>query len=238
MVPPPVELDESEAEPNEAYQASDLAENGSAPDLFSLPATQSRPFGGGTVEMTRTALYTIGGLIVGVAVLAFLLGWSFGSEMGTQRQSVNSSPRTVSGQIHYATKQGRKASDSEAVVIAWPTSRKPDEKLDVAGLRPNVAPAKVPKSTVHAIRSLGGDFARTDRNGVYELELPAAGEYYLLVISNHVSRPAGQQPTTVEVIEIGQFVTKATELLSVNDYVWSKQIVAKPTTFNHVFGAE
>lgn len=199
-------------------------------------AGQLRPGISDTVHMTRTALYFIGGLIAAVAIISFLVGWSFGSNMVPVAQQVTT--RTVRGHVHFTTRRGQQAADSESVAIAFPVSRKPDEKLQSAEIRPDVAPGSVSQAVVQAIRSLGGDYARTDRDGGYQLQLGQSGPYYLLIISNHVARPVEQQPTTKEVVELGQFVTRATELLSGNAYSWEKQMIMKSIEHNHVFENE
>ena len=231
LVPPPSEFEQQqEPKQSESYQPDAALDNDLAP--------HSMPYTSGTVELTRTAIYTVGGLIAGVAIVAFLLGWSFGSELSGQKQvSSQPSTRRVSGRIAYLTNRGKTAPDSEAVVVAFPTNRKPDEKFDPIAMRPDVAPANVPASLLSAVRTLGGDFRRTDRNGTYQLELSNPGEYFILIISNHHSR-GNRQPSTLEVVEIGQFVPLATELLKNNDYVWAKHIVAKPLMLDHVFTDE
>lgn len=191
----------------------------------------------GHLELSRPAIYTIGGLLAGIAILAFLLGWAFGSRFSTsQRASVSSSP-TLDGRISYLTQRGKHAPDTESVVIAFSTTRKPDEKMPAGELRPDIPAADVATTTRSTVRAWGGDFARCDRSGAYEIEVDKPGEYYLLVISNHRSRDADRPLTTREVVEIGQFVTRATELLQDNDFVWTKQVIGPSTTFDHLFGA-
>ena len=191
------------------------------------------------IELSRLAIYTIGGLIAGVAIISFLLGWSFGNQWSTRTsKSGQSASRKISGHIAYLTHRGKRAADSEAVVAAFPTDRRPDEKMNAADLRPDVMPADFNPATLNAIRALGGDFARTDRRGAYEIEVSNPGKYYLLVISSHRSRRNGRQPTTREVVEIGQYVTRATELLKDNDYIWSKQFISKSLDYDHLFGNE
>lgn len=242
LVPPPPEFEQSLAEQDspdsqpESYQPSDIAEND--PAMFETMVPPTAPFGGGTVELSRTAIYTVGGLLAGVAIVAFLLGWSFGSELSTHKQAANQpSAKRISGRITYVTNRGKNVPDTEAVVVAFPTKRKPDEKIAPAMMRPEISPANVPTNLLNAIRTLGGDFARTDRNGTYELEVSHPGEYFILVVSNHRSR-GSRQPTTREIVEIGQFVTRATELLEGNDYVWSKRIVTQSLSYDYTFSGE
>ena len=192
---------------------------------------------GGTVEITRVALYSVGGLIVGVAIVAFLLGWSLGGQFGGAPADSRSIARSISGTLHYTTRRGGIAADSEAVVAAFPVQHRPDEKLEPMLFRPNVAPSEVPSERIQVIRSWGGDFARTDGNGGFELRLPGPGEYFLLLISNHSKRSHDHPITSTEAVEIGRYV-RATEAIEANDFVWRKQLITQSISIEHVFGRE
>jgi len=222
---------------SEEYQDSNPIQN--APHSRQSPNKSLSPFGG-TLEITRAALYSIGGLIAGVALVAFLLGWSMGRESRFQESpSVGGGTwQRVSGRISFLTQQGKTVADAESVVIVLPANREPDEKFDYTSLRPNVAPTNVPTTLLQAMRTLGGGYTRVDRNGTYDLELPSAGEYYILIISSHETRPSSRQPSTTDVTEMSKFFKGPLDLIAKNDFVWSKRLVKRTLTVNHVFGAE
>ncbi len=220
----------------EEYQPSTATQNvaASEPGTRKNPDTLSRP-----LHISRTAFYSIGGLIVGTAIVAFLLGWTMGRETRFHESPAvgGGTWHRVSGRISFLTQRGKSAADAESVVVALPANRKPDEKFDSSVLRPEIAPNNVPTPLLQAIRAFGGGYTRVDRNGTYDLELPSAGEYYILVISNHATRPASRQPSTPEIVEMGRFFTRASELIAKNDFIWSKRLVKRTLSVNHVFGA-
>lgn len=190
-----------------------------------------------SVSITRMALYSIGGLIIGVGILSFLLGWAMGTGSAMQRHSVaaaNANHR-IRGRLSYQTENGRTAADSEAVVVALPVGQKPDEKLAIETLRPDVAPPAKGDPTVQAIRSLGGDFARTNRTGDFELQVSGGGEYYLLLISNHQARREDSPPTTKEIVEVGSYFKPGDDLLGKNDFVWLKEVIGSDKQISHEF---
>lgn len=190
------------------------------------------------VPVTRAALYFIGGLILGVGIISFVLGWAMGSSL-VQPQlaaAANSTRHTISGQITYQTSNGRIAADTESVVIALPKGQRPDEKFAITTLRPET-PQNLPRDPVYqAIRSLGGDMTRTNRTGDFELVVPSPGDYYVLMISAHHARDRDQPPTTKEIVELGYYFQNANELLGNNDFWWTEQLVRTSKTLDRLFG--
>ena len=220
VVPAPLSLDTTAADENEV-----IGTPTADPDSYAARAGSAEPLAVGAgwgsseswnvpISVTRMALCTLGGVIVGVAIVAFLLGWAMGRE--TAYKHAAAAPgglHRVLGRISYATSRGEMAADSESVVIALPTSRKPDEKLEISTLRPDVASPPALDPSVQAIRAIGGDYARTDRTGGFDLELSEAGEYFLLVISSHLARPSSEPPTTTEIVELGRYFKQPDMLL-------------------------
>lgn len=188
------------------------------------------------VPVTRMALYSIGGLIVGVSIVSFLLGWAMGrATVHNQLAGAPSGSYQIHGRISYATNRGRTVADSESVVIALPVNQKPDEKFEISALRPDVPPPTAQHPTLQAIRSMGGDFARTNRLGDFRLEIPAPGEYFLLVVSSHLPRSESEPPTTKEIVQLGQYFKQADALLGKNDFVWSKELIRSEKRFDYRF---
>lgn len=193
-----------------------------------------------TVPVTRFALYSIGGLILGVAVVSFLLGWAMGQ--GSVRNQLGAvataKKHRIYGRVSFTTESGRSAPDTETVVIALPRRKKPDEKLIVNSLRPDVPPPNRQDPTVRGIREIGGDVVRTDASGEYELEVNEPGEYYLLILSSHVTRAANRPPMTDEIVALGQYFKQTLDLLGKNDFVWRKHLVRTDKQYDHSFSNE
>ncbi len=170
-----------------------------------------------------------------VAIAAFILGVFFERASNGTRGAHLISPRSVTGRVAYRTELGALAGDSEAVVIVVPTDHRPDEKLDVAALRPEAPPPGETHPTIAKLRSIGGDFARAGPDGDFALEVPNAGKYFVLMISGHLPRPAGQQPTNQELAQIARYFVPADELLGMNAYRWSEELVRDNVKLSHTF---
>lgn len=226
-------------------------EIGNADDSVDLMVSQSPPVAAATsdnglhtwdssVAVSRTALYSIGGLIVGVGVVAFLLGWSMGSSVAMQTQAIQSLNQRfqIFGRLTYETSRGRVAPDTESVVIVFPMGKRPDEKFTIDAIRPEAVPPTSQHPVVQGIRALGGDFARTNRTGDYSLQVPGSGRYYVLMISGHQIRPSGQSPTTKEIVELGHYFRQADLLIGQHKYVWLSEQVLSDRQIDHFFSAE
>lgn len=216
----------------------------SAPDVVDAPSYEGRyqetfdppnDLWRGPISVSRAVLYAIGGLIVGVAVCSFLLGWGMAQTTGPMQFGGTNSHR-IHGRVNYATGGGRLVPDTQSVVIVLPRRKKPDEKFSVESIRPDKVVANGQDPTVMGIRAIGGDFALTDPDGDYELEVNESGEYYLLILSSHLARSADRPPLTTEIVELGQYFRQANALLGKNDYVWIKHIVRADKQYDTTFG--
>lgn len=232
----PPALSQNDALASSSFSPVDSAESS---DLWSSQEQRLADPETTTVALSRMAIYSIGLLIVGVALISFLLGWSFGYELTThQIASERSAQLRISGRINYVTNRGKMAADSQAIVAVFPVGVRPDEKLDPTHFRPEFVATQTNAVSWVALQSLGGGIAKTDRNGVYDIPSLEPAEYFVLIVSNHRSRRNGRQPTTREVVEIGRYVSRATELLQENDYLWSKQRITQSLEVDHLFADE
>ena len=180
-------------------------------------------------------LYGLGALIVFVAIAAFSIGLLMGRYSRGELASVADAPVRITGRLTYMTTTGEVAGDSEAVVIVVPVGRQPDEKLEIAPLRPDAPPPDPQHPTLVEIRSVGGDFARAEPNGEFSVAVPRAGEYFVLLLSSHARRQDEQTPTTMEIAQIARYFKPADALLGANSYRWSKETVLADTQINHLF---
>ncbi len=206
-----------------------------------VPSSEHGPHAwGASVTVSRMALYSIGGLIVGVGVVAFLLGWSMGNTVAMQTQAIKSLNERfqISGRLTYETSRGRVVPDTESVVIVLPMDKRPDEKFTIDAIRPEAVPPSAQHPVVQGIRALGGDFARTNRTGDYSLQVPGSGRYYVLMISSHQTRPSGQSPTTKEIVELGHYFRQGDQLLGQHEYVWLSEQIAADRQIDRFFSAD
>lgn len=187
------------------------------------------------VQISRTVLYVIGGLIVFVGLGSFLLGWGMARSLAPV-QIKQPTRHRVHGNVKYLTRRGQLAPDTQSVVVAVPRRKLPDQKFSPETLRPeNLSFRNTQDPAVLGIRSLGGDVAITDELGEYELEVSEAGEYFVLILSSHVALPSNKRAISTEIVELGQYFRQADKLLGRNEYVWAKHFIRKAKQIDKVF---
>lgn len=94
----------------------------------------------------------------------------------------------ITGRVTYVSEAGDTRPDDGSHIIALPKARGGTVKLDVAGFMVGSGGVDF-QVAVAALNALGGDLVTADENGDYAIHLDEAGEYQLLVISRHQSRP-------------------------------------------------
>jgi DNA-directed RNA polymerase subunit M/transcription elongation factor TFIIS len=191
------------------------------------------------VSIPRNILYFQGILLAVVAIVAFVFGVLVGGGSSPRETvQVEARPCTVAGHVHYLTRNGAEIPDEGTVVIVVPKNQQPssEQRGPVEGLRPSDPLPHENHPALRAIRMLGGAYTRVDANGAYDLRLPAAGEYFVLVLSGNRYREANEDPVRADLAEIGGYFLPATELLGNKRYEWkSVQVRADQTLDNVVF---
>jgi hypothetical protein len=188
------------------------------------------------VSVPRYLLYAQGVLLIIVAISAFVVGILFGRTfVDFQREEPGQRPRRITGTVHYRTQEGAVQADSEAVIIAVPGDRRPDEKLGFQSLRPDDPPPGSTHPAIVSIRGWGGDYARTGPAGNFVLEVPRAGSYFVLLLSGHAARPAREVPPHRHLAEIARYFVPADQLLGDNAYAWFDQRILRDTKIDHTF---
>ncbi len=93
----------------------------------------------------------------------------------------------VRGRITYKTEQQSTRPDKGARVIVLPESRDGEARIPHVGFRGGDTPFnfKVAEAALHV---LGGDAAIVNDKGEYEINLPEAGRYHIVIISHFQSR--------------------------------------------------
>lgn len=115
------------------------------------------------------------------------------------------------GRITYRTEEGERKADRGARVIVLPIERKGTAKLSVAGLHSGDA-AEDQLFAASGIRTLGGDVSTTDESGEFEIKLPSSGQFYILAMSNSVSRGEATDASAVEEA-LARYFERPTQLL-------------------------
>lgn len=91
------------------------------------------------------------------------------------------------GRITFRSDSGERKPDQGASVIVLPVERQGTARLPASGWRSSDADEDQ-RMARSAIRAIGGDAVITDESGEFEIRLPGAGQFYLLALSNSLSR--------------------------------------------------
>lgn len=101
------------------------------------------------------------------------------------------------GRLTFRTDEGERKADRGARVIVLPVERKGTARLSVTGLH-SEDEEEDQQFAATGIRTLGGDVAITNDSGEFEIQLPGSGQYYILAMSNSVSRDESVDASDVE----------------------------------------
>lgn len=91
------------------------------------------------------------------------------------------------GRLTFRTDDGDRKADRGARIIVLPVERTGTAKLSVTGLRSGDQ-TEDQQFAEAGIRTLGGDVATTTGSGEFEIKLPGSGQFYILALSNSLSR--------------------------------------------------
>lgn len=159
--------------------------------------------------------------LLGVATVIFAIGFWIGrltalpfSAALTAGQSDQSAPAAESpappmtaaqdtqhnafrGRITFRTESGERKPDSGATVIVLPVEREGTARLPNSGWRAGDMPEDQ-RLAQAAIRTLGGDATIANDSGEFEIELSGAGQFFILAMSNSLSRESDSGGADVE----------------------------------------
>lgn len=199
------------------------------------PYAEDVPVDPTKVAVPRRVLYIQGVLLGAVAVACFALGVVVGlSSSGGGSGADGPQPCLLKGTIALGNGADNTRPDEGAVAIVVPQGVHPEQKAEIEGLRPQDPPPDEDHPSLRAIQSIGGDYARADVDGAFQLRVPDTGEYYLLVISANRVASGDDQPKNV-LAQIGRFFALAPDLFGGNDYRWQQETVRRDRELNVVF---
>lgn len=189
------------------------------------------------VSIPRGILYFQGILLALVAIVAFVFGILVGGGgPAPEPEQVVARPCNVAGHVRYLTQNGAEIPDEGTVVIIVPQDQQPSaaQRAPIEGLRPTDPLPQDNHPALRAIRMLGGAYTRTDENGAFDLRLPAAGQYFVLVLSRNRKRDPNDDPVRADLAQIGGYFLPATELLGDHRYQWTSVLVRADQTLSDV----
>jgi len=188
------------------------------------------------VAVSRRVLYAQGILLGLVALGSFALGVFVGIDNTAKTSDADAVPQpcVLRGRVVVQNNGGEPTADIGAVAIVLPRDVRPEQKVDIAGLRPQDPPSEDEQGRLRSIRDIGGDYARTDEEGRFQLTVPDRGNYFLLVISASASSPEDDQPKTV-LAQIGRFFQLTPNLFEGHAYRWQEETIRRNRELNIVF---
>jgi hypothetical protein len=188
------------------------------------------------IAVPRSILYLQGGLLALVAVACFGLGVLFGTITGTRTEPQVHVPRpcVVAGTVVTRDSRGGDEPDDGAVVLIVPQNARPDERVNVEGLRPGDPMPDRDHPSLRAFTALGGDYTRTDAQGHFRLRVPDTGEYFLLVVSHRAKRTGDEPLNRTHIAQIGGYVIPAAQLIGEQRYRWQTDRIDRDATLNIV----
>src|SRR5262245_53966413 len=176
------------------------------------------------IVVPRYILYLQGGLIAGVALLAFAIGMMMGATCVPPTGPVETSSH-VTGSVMYASGPRQKA-DVGAVVVAIPiTPHRPTEKAPVAALRPGDSSPDAESKGEAILRQLGGGYARADANGQFDLDVPSRGRYLLLIISREKQSRSSSAAKAADITRLAPFFDNAAGLIGDHRYRLMQEVI-------------
>jgi len=190
------------------------------------------------VAVPRYIVYVQGILLGVVALIAFALGILVGGATVTNSGTKGgpTGPVLLSGRVTYRDSGNQQANDEGCVVIALPDNAKPEQKIDIDGLRPDDDSPGDTHPGVVAIREIGGNIDRVDRDGNFRLQLSEPGRYFVLMLSAHTRAPDGITPDRDHLAQMGRYFTSPLDLIGTNKHFWRNERVQRDSRIDDDFG--
>lgn len=190
------------------------------------------------VAVPRSILYMQGGLLGLVALMSLIVGILIGRGLAPEAKLQEAGPQAclISGVVAIENVTGETAPDDGSAVMVVPRDLHPEQKVEMVGLRPQDTPPDENHAGLQAIYGLGGDYARTDLEGRFQLHVPDRGSYFLLVISAHVSQADKDQPKST-LAQIGRFFRLTPGMFEGHAIRWQEESVQRDRQLNIVFAA-
>ncbi|MCH8242571.1 MAG: hypothetical protein IH897_08175 [Planctomycetes bacterium] len=151
--------------------------------------------------------------------------------------TANSNAATaVKGRITYKNDEGDSRPDRKARVLVFPQQREGQRKLDITGFRGGDA-AEDFRSAAAAFHALGGGASVVNDDGSFEISLPAAGTYHILVLSNYQPRDTDETTDGPLMNLLAQYFDRPEQLLGRVAYHFGQVRYkgAEPVLWDHSF---
>lgn len=199
---------------------------------------QAQPTDENYVAVPRWIVYVQGILLGVVALVSFalgiLVGGSTATTSGTGEEAAG--PVMLSGRITFRNSGNEQFPDEGGVVIALPATARPEQKIEIEGLRPGDEPPGDDHAGVLAIREIGGNVARVNLDGDFRLQLSEPGHYFVLMLSGHTRSVDGTTPDRDHLAQMGRYFTSPLDLIGANKHFWRNERVQRDRRIDDDFG--
>jgi hypothetical protein len=188
------------------------------------------------VAVPRSILYVQGALLGLVTLMGLLIGILIGRGCSPKAQTADEGPQAclISGVVAIQDAQGETTPDGGAAVVIVPRDLRPEQQASMLGLRPQDPPPDQDHAGRQTLYGLGGDYARADAAGRFQLRVPDRGNYFLLVISAHAGQDDREQPKT-KLAQIGRFFQLTPNMFEGHAIRWQEEDVQRDRQLNIVF---
>jgi hypothetical protein len=174
------------------------------------------------VSVPRRMLYLQAVIILLISLAALMAGYYIGRGARTSPVKMSPEPVAVPGRVMYQADSSQLMPDAQAVIIVLPQGGTPADKIPIAGLRPDDPALAEGNNTLAAIEASDGVYRRVDEQGQFEIRVPP-GVYRVLVISKHVQRPPGTQPSPEDMLGLNGYFQSAADLIGPYRYEYSER---------------
>ena len=191
------------------------------------------------VAVPRWAIYVQGILLGIVALVAFTLGIMVGAvSVPDAVEPQAEGPVVLTGHVTFVNSANQPIPDEGSVVIAVPTTVRPDQKIEINGLRPDEELPADDHPGVRILHELGGGLTRVDMDGNYRLQLAGPNRYFVLMLSRHARPQEGTTPDREHLAEMGRYFSDSYQLVDPEKYkyLWATLRIRGDTPLDHDFG--
>lgn len=200
----------------------------------------SIPPGKRMLLVSRNAIYAQAALFVLLGVVTFATGYMMGrrgifsSTEGTSAAD-SAQPIGVHGAVQY-TEGNKTLPDAEAVVIALPAGKHPEQKFPARGLRVGDPADDIATAAARALNATGGDSVRAAANGDFNFVVRGPGSYHVLIVSAHATRPRDAAIPPADVDVLAPYFQSAAEVIGSHRYWLSTLDIAEaPAPITYTF---
>lgn len=193
------------------------------------------------VWITHKMLFVQVGLMMGLSLLTFVLGWMAGGGFSSRPAPLEESPAParLALLVQYQDEAKKTQPDAGALVLVWPKGSRPAERIASQGFKPGDGELPISAPARQTIDLLGGTFARVGNDGKLELSVPRGGNFSVLIVSKRAARPAAERLKDNELILLGElFGEEAPDVVGTAAYRLKSEKLTGTVALHHTFPAK